>query len=376
VADRLQPRLSDPTDELAVRFQQLTGAVMAKGVEDTAFYRCNRLIALNEVGGDPSTFGLTVEQFHAAQLDRLQQLPESMTALSTHDTKRSEDVRAWIAALAEHPQEWARFCTELFEAVPMPEPTIAYLLWQTVAAVGLIDRQRLHDYAEKAMREAAVGTGWTDPDPDFEAGVHQGIDSIYDSATLRSLVTELRQRISAGACAVVLGQKLVQLTAPGVPDVYQGTERTDDSLVDPDNRRPVDFGARRDLLAALDAAGPPAFDGTAETIDAVKLWVTSRALRARREFGERLDSYRPITTDPSSADHLIGFCRGPLITLATRLPARLSSRGGWGSSEITLPDGDWVDRLTGRTYSSTVRLESVLADYPVALLSRSGARAD
>jgi (1->4)-alpha-D-glucan 1-alpha-D-glucosylmutase len=360
----LRPRLLDAADELAVRFQQLTGAVMAKGVEDTAFYRYNRLTALNEVGGDPDRFGVGVEDFHAAQQHRIERWPDAMTTLSTHDTKRSEDVRAWLAVLAEVPERWDAFCSELSEAVPMPEPTLAYLLWQTVAAVGLIDRDRLHAYAEKAMKEAALRTGWLDADTAFEEAVHDGLDRLYDDPALGRLVEEFRDEVRPAATANLLGQKLVQLTAPGVPDVYQGTEYVDDSLVDPDNRRPVDFAARRRRLADLDAGGGP----DSGDVDAVKLWLTSRALRARRELD--LDGYRPLYATGPAAGHLIGFDRGPLIALATRLPHGLAADGGWRDTELELPAGDWTDRLTGSVHRGTVPVARLLERYPVALLVR------
>ncbi len=360
----LRPRLLDPADELAVRFQQLTGAVMAKGVEDTAFYRYSRLIALNEVGGDPGRFGVGLEEFHAAQQHRAQRWPNAMTTLSTHDTKRSEDVRAAVAVLAEMPEEWERFSAALSAAVPMPEPTLAYLLWQTVAGVGLVDRDRLQSYAEKAMREAAVGTTWLDPDSDFEAAVHAGLDRLYDDPELRRTVAEFRAVISPAAVSNLLGQKLLQLCAPGIPDVYQGTEFVDDSLVDPDNRRPVDFGARRRRLAELDAAGPP----DPADVDAVKLWITSRALRARRDL--EFDRYRPLAAEGGAADHLVAFDRGPLIAVATRLPSTLASAGGWRDTELALPDGGWTDRLTGRRYTGRVPVYRLLGRYPAALLVR------
>lgn len=365
-ADALQPRLTDAGDELAIRFQQLTGAVMAKGVEDTAFYRYNRLVSLNEVGGDPGHFGVDLAEFHRAQQERDQHWPAAMTTLSTHDTKRSEDVRAAIATLSEQPGDWQRFAAEMAEALAMPEPTIGYLLLQTLAAVGLIDRDRMHAYAEKAMREAAVGTGWIDGDEKFEAAVHAGIDTVYDSPDLVARLEDFRATIRPAADSNALGQKLIQLTAPGVPDVYQGTEFADDSLVDPDNRRRVDFAARQQRLAELDRSGPPPADSD---LDTRKLWVTSRALRTRRELANRMAPYQPLSARGPAADHLVGFSRGPLITLATRLPIGLQRSGGWDTTELDLPDGDWTDRLTGVRHSGTVRLAEVFGRFPVALLT-------
>lgn len=364
-ADALRPRLIDADDELAVRFAQLTGAVMAKGVEDTAWYRFNRLISGNEVGGDPSRFALPVADFHAAAQRRLRDWPDTMTTLSTHDTKRSEDVRAAIIVLAEVPDRWAEVVTRLMNDAPMPEPTIGYLLWQTVAAVGLIDRDRLHGYAEKAVREAALVTTWLDPDDAVEKQLHAALDRVYDTPELAAVVTSFRTLVEPAVTAVAVGQKLVQLTAPGIPDVYQGTELLDDSLVDPDNRRAVDFAVRRRRLAALRDAGGPAADDA----DGLKLWVTHHALRARRRH--RLQGYRPLTASGPAADHLLAFDRGDLITLATRLPYGLGRRpDGWADTTVELPAGSWTDVLTGAPATGTIRVADLLGRYPVALLER------
>jgi (1->4)-alpha-D-glucan 1-alpha-D-glucosylmutase len=220
----LAARLSDPADELCSRFQQTSGAVMAKGVEDTAFYRYTRFIALNEVGGDPAVFGLSPQGFHDAQQHRQRTQPQGMTTLSTHDTKRSEDVRARLAVLSELPDEWGELARRLMTARPLPDAPFAYLLWQTFAGVGLIERDRMHAYAEKAMREAAMSTNWIDPNADFEAAVHAAVDAAYDDAGVRDPLTAFVDRITPYGWTNSLGQKLVQLTMPGVPDVYQCTE--------------------------------------------------------------------------------------------------------------------------------------------------------
>ena len=239
--DALVPRLADPADPLCVRFQQTSGAVMAKGVEDTAYYRYTRLIALNEVGGDPGSFGATVSDFHRAANQRESGSPHGMTTLSTHDTKRSEDVRATIAVLSEFPAEWAALVGLLAAKAPMPNAAFGHLMWQTIVGVGGPDpskRDRLHAYAEKAMREAADGTSWAHPDEAFEQAVHGSIDAVIDDAELSEAVTAFCSNIVGYARSNSLSQKLIQLTMPGVPDTYQGSELWDDSLVDPDNRRP------------------------------------------------------------------------------------------------------------------------------------------
>ncbi|MDT4936859.1 MAG: (1-_4)-alpha-D-glucan 1-alpha-D-glucosylmutase, partial [Pseudonocardiales bacterium] len=228
----LMPRLADPADELADRFQQTSGAVMAKGVEDTAYYRYTRFVSLNEVGGDPAMFGAQVDRFHEDQLRRQQVAPRSMTTLSTHDTKRGEDVRARLAVLSEVPDEWTAVVDTLLERAPIPDAGFAYLLWQTFAGVGFIERERMHAYAEKAMREAAHSTTWIDPDVAFESAVHAAVATAYDDPAVRGPLETFVARVTPYGWSNSLAQKLVQLTMPGVPDVYQGTELWEDSLVD------------------------------------------------------------------------------------------------------------------------------------------------
>ncbi len=290
----LAPRLADPDDELCRRFQQTSGAVMAKGVEDTAYYRYTRFIALNEVGGEPGHFGSTLTQFHTAQLDRQRRTPDGMTTLSTHDTKRGEDVRARLAVLAELPYEWAQTVRQLMAAAPLPNPRFAYLLWQTFAGAGFIARERMHGYAEKAMREAREQTGWIDPDPSFEDAVQLVVDRAYDDPQVHGPLETLYELMTPPARSNSLSQKLVQLTMPGAPDVYQGTEFWEDSLVDPDNRRPVDFARRRAALAELDHdPTPPPIDD----LGRAKLWLVARTLRLRRDRPDLFTGYEPVTGD-------------------------------------------------------------------------------
>jgi (1->4)-alpha-D-glucan 1-alpha-D-glucosylmutase len=362
VAAAILPRLSDPSDELCVRFQQLTGAVMAKGVEDTAYYRYSRFVALNEVGGDPGRFGCTVDEFHRAQAKRQEVAPTGMTTLSTHDTKRGEDLRARLAVLAEVPDEWRRCAMHLAELAPIPNPAFGYLLWQTFIATGLIERGRMHAYAEKAMREAGIDTGWIDPHQEFEQAVHRAVDTAYDDAEARHLITAFSERIRPFGWSNSLAQKLVQLTMPGVPDIYQGSELSEESLVDPDNRRPVDFGALAHALGSVTAAalGPAAGPEA-------KLWLTWRALAVRRGT-QRFTGYTPLTAAGHAADHLIAYDRGGAVTMATRLPVGLDRLGGWGGTQLALPDGDHIDVLTGRRFSGATAVADLLDAYPVALL--------
>lgn len=363
--DALSPRLHDENDELARRLQQLSGATMAKGIEDTAYYRYARFVALNEVGGDPGEFGIGLSEFHELQQTRQATQPESMTALSTHDTKRGEDVRARLAVLAEIGPQWTAFAEQFLAASTIPNRAFAYFLAQNLVGTGPIERDRMHAYAEKSMREANDGTTWTAPDDAYETTVHAAVDLAYEDTELWAAWESLNQLVTEPGWSNALGQKIVQLTMPGIPDVYQGTELWEDSLVDPDNRREVHYAARRTLLAGFGSTGP-AVDATG----AAKLWVTRQALHARRDHPELFSTYRRLTTSGPAAEHLIAFDRGGAITLATRLPVGLASAGGWSSTTLTL-DGTFRDALTGASYAGEVALAEVLATYPVALLLRS-----
>jgi (1->4)-alpha-D-glucan 1-alpha-D-glucosylmutase len=361
----LLPRLSDPYDELCVRFQQLTGAVMAKGVEDTAFYRYTRLIGLNEVGADPGQFGLDVAGFHALMARRQEVAPWGMTTLSTHDTKRGEDLRARLAVLAELPDEWADTARQLHQLAPIPNKAFGYLLWQSFVATGLIERARMHAFAEKAMREASDGTSWADPVPAFEKAVHAAVEAAYERPEVRELVDSFARRIDPYGWSNALTQKLLQLTMPGVPDVYQGSELHEGSLVDPDNRRPADFGR---LEATLGGLVRPGGQSPANGTPAAKLWVTRQALHARRDHPEWFEDYRPLQTGGSLDAHVVAFDRGGAITVATRLPVGLERRGGWGDAGLPLPDGLYRDALTDARHEGYISLTALLARYPVALL--------
>jgi (1->4)-alpha-D-glucan 1-alpha-D-glucosylmutase len=355
------PLLAGGDAEATVRFEQATGAIMAKGVEDTAYYRYNRAIGLNEVGGDPGRFGSTPAQFHAAQQHRQQHWPDSMTTLSTHDTKRSEDVRARLAVLPELGDRWYATAAELLKQAPIDNQAFGYLLWQTFAGAGWIERDRMHSYAEKAMREAAEGTGWREQNQGFEVAVHDAVDRAYDDPTVHRLLDQLIAEITPYGWSNSLSQKLLQLTMPGVPDVYQGTELFDYSLVDPDNRRPVDFDLRRQLLAGTEQ---PKLDDSG----AAKLWLVRQALTARRDQPQLFTGYQPLSADGPAAEHLVAFDRGGLIALATRLPLTLHRAGGWRDSTLILPAGEYRDLLTGRYHTGRQPVAALLESYPVALL--------
>ncbi|KJC63356.1 malto-oligosyltrehalose synthase [Agreia bicolorata] len=357
--------LSHPSNAAAIRFQQTSGMVMAKGVEDTAFYRWNRLVSLNEVGGEPAEFAIEPAEFHARQWQRMASFPRTMTTISTHDTKRGEDVRARIDVLSEAPHTWLETLAGLRESAPIGDETFDSLLWQTAIGAWPIERERLHAYAEKASREAGASTTWNAPDEEFEKALHAAVDAAYDDPRARELVDTLAARIRPAGWSNSLAAKLLQLTMVGVPDVYQGTELWDNSLVDPDNRRPIDFDERRRLLEILDTGELPTVDETG----AAKLLVTSRALRLRHEHPEFFTGYAPVEAHGDAASHVIAFDRGGAITIATRLPWSLAQADGWGSTQITI-ERDSVDVLTGRQVDAgPVSLSELLADLPVALLA-------
>ncbi|HEX5405748.1 MAG TPA: malto-oligosyltrehalose synthase [Pseudonocardiaceae bacterium] len=352
--------------ELATRIQQTSGMVVAKGTEDTAFYRYARFAALNEVGGAPDRFGVGVPEFHALAADRAAGRPAAMTTLSTHDTKRSEDVRARLAVLAEVPTEFAAAVTRWSATRGIDEPALNLLAWQSWVGAWPISADRLRAYLDKAAKEAKLRTSWTDHDEEFERAVADWPDRVLGDAAISTEVAAFVARVSGPGWSNALGQKLVQLTAPGVPDVYQGTELWDLSLVDPDNRRPVDYSVRRELLERIAGGWLPSVDDTG----AAKLLVVHKALTLRRDRPELMHGYRPLTADGPAASHVLAFARTDLVTVATRLPVGLAKAGGWQDTVLALPPGTWTDVLTGRAVGDRPRLADLMARYPVALLVR------
>jgi (1->4)-alpha-D-glucan 1-alpha-D-glucosylmutase len=350
--DALAPVLADPDHPAARRFQQTSGMVMAKGVEDCAFYRWSRLTSLNEVGGDPAVFSVSPAEFNDAMAVRQRDWPDAMTASTTHDTKRSEDTRARIAVLAEVPAVWATALERLLALAPVPDPEFGSLLWQAIAGAWPASRERLHQYAEKAMREAGEHTTWTDPSAAYEDSVHAAVDSGFDHGEVRAVLDGLVATIDEPGRSNGLAAKVLTLTVPGVPDVYQGTELWDHSLADPDNRRPVDY---EDRAALLPQDVHP------------KLRVTAAALRLRRDRPELFTTYTPVVAHGAAAEHVLAFDRGGAVSVVTRLPVGLAARGGWGDTELEL-EGTWRDVVTDRPVG--VRLDDVLRELPVALLVR------
>ena len=380
--------------EAATRFAQVCGAVMAKGVEDTTFYRACRLISLNEVGGDPGRYGMSAAEYHLLQSERARLWPRAMTTLSTHDAKRGEDVRARIIQLADISGDWAEQVRDWTAVTPAPDGATGYFLLQNIIGVWPADgditeelRERLHAYAEKAMREASVHTTWTEQDEEFELRVRRWIDALLDGP-LRDRITEFVRGIDPAAQVTSWSRKLLQLTGPGIPDTYQGTEFLEDSLVDPDNRRFVDYDSRARALERVVRGDVPSPVGNPATPaefpeefakgagDAVKLMVTHHALTLRKERPGSFvgGTYQPVFAEGAGERYLVGSARGPVdgaqdvITLVTRRPIGLGRDGGWGDTTITLPEGIWTDRFTGNAWSGTVTVAAMFGTYPVALL--------
>ncbi len=389
--------------ELVGRFQQFSGAVMAKGIEDTAFYRYVRLVALNDVGCEPGHFGTSVAAFHAANAARASDWPATMLTTSTHDTKRSEDVRVRIAALSEAPDRWRRLADRWMRRFRRSwrdtpfDPVTGYLAAQTLVGAWPIDTDRLSAYLLKAAREAKLRTSWTTPDETYEASLERFVRNILADTTF---VAELQRSIAPFVRAGrvnSLSQVALKLTAPGVPDIYQGTELWDLSLVDPDNRRPVDFELRDRLLSELEAAletdprRGPGVDALLAAVDVglPKMWVMRQALDLRRRRPEAFApgaTYRPLPTAGRAADHAVGFTRDENVaTIVTRLPLKLArGRIGarlvapasrWGDTRIELPQGRWRDVLSGDLHrvsgsSRGLRAARVLSRLPVAVLER------
>ncbi|KUI02135.1 malto-oligosyltrehalose synthase [Mycobacterium sp. IS-3022] len=350
--------------ETEVRLQQLCGAGTAKSMEDCLFYRDARLVSLNEVGAEPHRFGVSVAEFHQRAAVRARMWPTAMVALTTHDTKRGEDVRARIGLLSQVPSLWAELIGKWTLTAPPPDAGTGLFLWQNIFGVWPVDgeitdelRRRIHAYAEKAIREAAVHTTWNDPDDDFETAVHAWLDAVLDGPVAAEM-TSLVARLDLHARSDALGQKLLALTVPGVPDIYQGTELWEDSLVDPDNRRPVDYAARRDALSAMRHP---------------KLRVVAAALAVRRDRPTTFcgGGYTPMLADGAAAEHLLAFRRGDeVLTAVTRHSVRLSETG-WSDTSLALPPGEWTDRISGRRHSGRVQAAELFIELPVALLERA-----
>ncbi len=397
----------------AGKFQQVTAPVMAKGVEDTAFYVYNRLASLNEVGGEPTRFGVSPETLHAFHAARRTRSPHALTPLSTHDTKRGEDVRARINVLSEMPDEWGEAITRWgrlnaahrreVEGRTAPDPNEEYLLYQTlVGAWPLVEPSaermggfvgRIQDYMTKALFEAKVHTSWVNQDAEYVRAVRDFVAAILgDGSAFLADFRAFQGRVGRLGLLNSLAQTLLRLTGPGVPDTYQGTELWDFSLVDPDNRRPVDYGLRQRMLCGLqdarDARGLANELANSLEDGRAKLYLTWRALAARRENAGLFSSggYTPLEVTGRHAGHLFAFAREQgdrrAVVAVPRLLARMPLDGDglplgpgvWAETEVRLPEGlaglRWRDALTGETLAEGAALPAgaLLGHFPAALL--------
>lgn len=372
--DLLLLRRTGPLEaEWVGRFQQVTGPVMAKGVEDTAFYVYHRLAALNEVGGSPGRFGISLAEFHEARREAARRWPRGMTALSTHDTKRGEDTRARMVLLPEIPDRWAEVARGFLAATDGDvDRNTRYLLLQTWIGAWPLPRGRLLAYMEKAIREAKTHTSWVDPVSAYEGAVADLVERLYRDEALMAAPAALAASLVAPGRLNSLAWKLIQIAGPGVPDVYRGTELWDLSLVDPDNRRPVDWDVRRRLLADVPGLAPE--QAMARSDEGLpKLLVVSRGLELRRHRPEAFGpdaEYAELESRGARADHAVAFRRGDaVVAVAPRLPLRLG--GDWGDTRVVLPPGRWRNVLTGDDRpGGEVRLAELLWRFPVALLER------
>ena len=392
--------------EWAARFQQLTGPIMAKGVEDTAFYVFNRFVSLNEVGGHPDVFGVPVDEFHRFNAARAKSWPHTMSAGSTHDTKRSEDVRARLNVLSEIPDEWAAAVRRwrnmntghviTVEGLPAPDANDEYLLYQTLVGIWPTGadssaagefRQRVTDYMLKAVKEGKVRTSWVHPNADYDGAIEAFVAALLPDGPANEFganVEAFVRMVEPFGYVNSLAQTALRLTCPGVPDVYQGTEFWDFSLVDPDNRRPVDYSARR---TALDTTAP-ATTWPAELSDpAAKLYLTRHLLQLRKLYPALFlnGDYTPLDVTGAKADHVCAFARSgdgvTLVVVVPRLPysltggdvAQLSAPATWGDTAVALPAGEFRDVFTGKTVNGPAsRVADLLAAGPVAVLVTGG----
>ncbi len=372
------------TAEFIGRFQQTSGPLMAKGVEDTAFYVYSAFVALNDVGGAPSHFGVSPADFHDDCLRRQRSWPTGLLASSTHDTKRSEDVRARLFVLSEIPDVWAaavrrwRDHNQSHRTGELPDRQFEYFFYQTLVGAHPLPGERALPYFEKVIREAKRYTSWREPEAEYESAVRHFIERVLADPEFTADLDAFVAPLIAAGRRNSLAQTLIKLTAPGSPDIYQGTELWDSSLVDPDNRRPVDYALRRRLLERLpqgDSSVELPFD---DEPGVAKLLVIERALTLRRRvpelFGPRA-GYRPLLAAGTHADRVVAFARSVAsdygcVTVVPRLAMVIDD---WRDTTLELPAGDWENLLTGEKHSSgTTAIADLLRRFPVALLSATG----
>jgi (1->4)-alpha-D-glucan 1-alpha-D-glucosylmutase len=366
-----------PEQEFIMVFQQLTAAAMAKGVEDTAFYSYFRLVSLNEVGGNPARFGVSVEAFHKWCSETQMRQPFTMLTTSTHDTKRGEDVRSRISALSEMPSEWAdavmrwSAANARYRTGEAPDRKAEYLLYQTLVGAWPISVERAVEYMRKAVREGKERTSWVEPNTAYEEALERFVAAVLGDAAFVTDLERFLTRLLPAAQSSSIALALLKLTAPGVPDLYQGSELWDLSLVDPDNRRPVDFDLRRRLLSEVGQLTPEQI--LARMGEGLpKLWTIRQALRARAVYPKCFGAegvYSALWATGPKAGYLVAFRRGEdVITIAPRL---VIGAGSWDESSLELPPGTWKNQFTGDEMEGKIDIGALLSRFPAALLTRA-----
>jgi (1->4)-alpha-D-glucan 1-alpha-D-glucosylmutase len=367
-------------NEFVARFQQLTGPAMGKGVEDTAFYCYNRFVSLNEVGGNPGAFGVGAGEFHRFCQAQQSAWPDTMLASSTHDTKRGEDARARLNVLSEIPEQWIA-AVGRWSAMnerhrgALLDRNAEYLFYQTLVGAWPLSVERATAYMEKASREAKQHTDWDRPNAAYDLALRNFVAAVMRDPAFVSDVDTLVSRIRTAGFVNALAQTLIKLTAPGVPDIYQGSELWNFDLVDPDNRRAVDFGLRRGLLA--EAQGLSAGEAWIRREDGLaKLWLITKTLNLRAAQPGLFSSaakHEPLPARGQKCGHVLAFRRGvAAITVVPRFPLTLNR--DWADTALDLPRGTWRNVLTGELVDEQpARLAALLASFPVALLIRTQA---
>jgi (1->4)-alpha-D-glucan 1-alpha-D-glucosylmutase len=372
-----KPQLDPAEEQFIARWQQLAPAVTAKGVEDTTFYLFDRLVSCNEVGSQASLMGISAEEFHEFCHYLSERWPRNLLATSTHDNKRSEDVRTRISLLSEIPDRWA----EVLHLWPQltapawknrtPDRHAEYLLYQTLIGAWPLSQERCWQYMLKACREAKIRTSWHEPNTGYEENIRGFVDGVYATpAFIESLEAFIAPLILPGRINS-LAQTLIKMIAPGVPDFYQGSELWDLSLVDPDNRRPVDFGLRAQLLGRCRALS--AEDAVADWHDGLpKIWMTTRLLALRRRRPRDFlpqSGYQPLVAQGAHLGNLLAFRRGEnVIAVVPRF--NMTVNGDWGDTLLPLPRGVWVNTFTDARLQGGVSPTDLFGTFPVALLTR------
>ena len=372
--------LNECEADFIAKWQQLTPAVMAKGVEDTMFYCFDRLVSCNEVGSQASLIGISADKFHEFCHYLSDRWPNNMLATSTHDNKRSEDVRTRISILSEIPERWSEALHQWSQLNAgawqnrLPDRHAEYLLYQTLIGAWPIDHDRAWQYMLKASREAKINTSWHEPNTSFEEKIRGFVGGVFETPEFIARLEAFIEPLILPGRINSLAQTLIKLVAPGIPDFYQGTELWDLSLVDPDNRRPVDFALRAELLSR--APQLSAADALSDWDTGLpKLWMIARVLRYRRERGEDFSAgakYQPLVAQGSHLGRLLAFRRGEnLIAVVPRFTMTLA--GEWGDTRLPLPGGSWRNCFTGECVQREVAPAALFAGFPVALLLRDSA---